>query len=183
MHRQTKLLLSSAAILTASAATYTLLSPRRSPTQTRASPAFTRNEAEWKNSLTPAEYNVLRKKGTEVPFTSPYAHKQPTDADDNHLYRCKACNHPVFESAAQFDSRTGWPSFYQPATLPTSSIDSDGRSPLAAAIHTRPDWQGLMRATEVVCAKCHSHLGHVFRDGPMPTGERYCINGVALVRE
>lgn len=118
------------------------------------------SEAEWRERLTPQEFRILRGHGTERPFTSPL--------DDEHrrgTFTCAGCNNRLFSSATKFDSRTGWPSFYRP---------------LESAIGTTIDTTLGMTRTEVHCADCGGHLGHVFRDGPRPTGLRYCINGVAM---
>lgn len=114
------------------------------------------SEEELKKRLTPEEYHVLRERGTEAPFTGDYVHKE---ADGT--YTCKVCGNPLFASDAQFDSGTGWPSF---------------DTALPGAIEEHPDGN----RTEILCANCHSHLGHVFGDGPTATGKRYCINSVCL---
>lgn len=118
------------------------------------------NEGEWRSRLTQEQYGVLREKRTETPFTGEYVHKT---ADGT--YACAACGNPLFSSGAQFDSGTGWPSFDQ--ALPD-------------AIETHPDTSHGMSRTEITCARCGSHLGHVFDDGPTATGKRYCINSVCL---
>lgn len=121
----------------------------------------TKTDAEWKRILTPEQYYITRKKGTEAPYSSPL--------NENHeqgVFECVACGLPLFSSKAKFDSGTGWPSFWQP--IAKENVLEDVDKSLSA---TR---------TEVLCARCESHLGHVFEDGPEPTGLRYCMNGVAL---
>lgn len=120
-----------------------------------------KTEEEWRRELTPEQYRVLRESGTEPPFSHEYAiHKS------DGVYRCAACGSELFDSKAKFDSGTGWPSFTEPA--------------VSEAVELRPDHSHGMVRTEVVCRTCGSHLGHVFDDGPGPTGQRYCINGVCL---
>lgn len=134
----------------------------QSEAQTPSSEEFevTKTEAEWRSVLTPAQFSVLRHKGTELPFSSPLDKQF-----DQGTYDCAGCNLPLFSSNTKFDSGTGWPSFYAP-------IDN--------AIRTSDDRSLLMLRTEVHCRRCGGHLGHVFDDGPAPTGKRYCMNGVAL---
>ena len=119
-----------------------------------------KSDAEWRAALTPQQYRVLRDRGTERPFTSPLNHEKRVGT-----FVCAACGHPLFSSAAKYDSGTGWPSFW---------------TPLDAAVGTSIDRLLFMVRTEVHCASCGSHLGHVFPDGPRPTGQRYCMNGVAM---
>jgi peptide-methionine (R)-S-oxide reductase len=120
-----------------------------------------RTDAEWKKLLTPEQYYVLRRKGTERPFTNDYH-----DLRDKGVFKCAACGKALFATETKFDSGTGWPSFYAPI-----SPDS---------IQTQSDRSWFVRRVEVLCARCGGHLGHVFEDGPPPTGLRYCINSVAL---
>ena len=120
-----------------------------------------KSEQEWREQLTPEQFEVTRKAGTERAFTGPYV-----DEKAEGMYRCVCCGTELFSSGTKFDSGTGWPSFTEPA--------------VAEAVELRPDNSHFMRRTEVVCRNCGGHLGHVFDDGPEPTGQRYCINSVAL---
>ncbi len=119
-----------------------------------------KTEQEWKESLTPEQFKVLRKHGTERAGTSPL-----DKVYDDGTYLCAGCGQPLFTSETKFDSGTGWPSFYQP---------------LDEAIDTTTDRSLFMTRIEVHCSRCGGHLGHVFNDGPKPTGQRYCMNGVSL---
>ena len=133
-----------------------------SPPAAKATTNFevTHTDAEWRKLLTPAQYDVLRQEGTERPFTSELL-KEHRDG----TFACAGCDLPLFSSKTKFESGTGWPSFYQP---------------LPDAVATSSDRSLLMMRTEVHCRRCGGHLGHVFDDGPKPTGLRYCMNGVAL---
>ncbi|WP_059057157.1 peptide-methionine (R)-S-oxide reductase MsrB [Halobacterium hubeiense] len=118
-------------------------------------------EAEWRERLGDAEYEILRNAGTERPYSGEHV-----DRDEDGAYRCAGCGELLFDADTKFDAHCGWPSFWDAA-------DSD-------AVERRPDQSNGMERTEVVCATCGGHLGHVFQDGPEPTGERFCINSAAL---
>ncbi|MGH7125801.1 MAG: peptide-methionine (R)-S-oxide reductase MsrB [Stellaceae bacterium] len=117
-------------------------------------------DAEWRQKLTPEQYRVLRQHGTERPFTSPL-----NDEHGKGVFVCAACAQELYRSEAKFDSGTGWPSFF---------------APIEGGVATSRDFKLIYPRTEVHCSRCGGHLGHVFDDGPEPTGKRYCMNGVAL---
>jgi peptide-methionine (R)-S-oxide reductase len=124
-------------------------------------PPVQKSDAEWREQLTPEQYKVARQHGTERAFTSPL-----NDEKRDGTFRCVCCDAPLFATDAKFESGTGWPSF-------TAPVDAD-------AVSEHDDRSFFMRRTEVRCASCDAHLGHVFPDGPQPTGQRYCMNGVAM---
>jgi peptide-methionine (R)-S-oxide reductase len=119
------------------------------------------SDAEWRAKLSPASYEVLRKRGTEKPYSSPLLNEHRSGT-----FACAGCDQPLFASTTKYDSHTGWPSFWD--TLPD-------------AVTKHPDFELAHLRTEIRCSSCAGHLGHVFVDGPKPTGQRYCMNGVALV--
>lgn len=119
------------------------------------------SDAQWRKKLTKAQYHILREAGTERPYSSPLDKEKRAG-----IFACAACGNALYSSATKFDSKTGWPSFWKP---------------LAGAIATQTDWKIGYPRTEVLCADCGGHLGHVFDDGPKPTGKRYCMNGLAMI--
>jgi peptide-methionine (R)-S-oxide reductase len=133
---------------------------RRTSTAAQRSFEIQKTDAEWRSVLTPGQFDVLRRRATELPGSSALNHERREGT-----FACAGCDLPLFSSATKFDSGTGWPSFYRP---------------LAGAIETEDDRSLFMTRTEVHCRRCGGHLGHVFDDGPPPTGLRYCMNGVAL---
>ena len=140
-----------------------LLSPLLMPRAAEAAagdPQWQLSDAQWKQRLSPAAYQVLRKEGTERPFSSPLNNEKRAG-----IYHCAGCDLPLFSSKAKYESGTGWPSFWEP---------------LPKAIGTKVDFKLIVPRTEYHCRRCGGHQGHVFGDGPKPTGKRYCNNGVAL---
>ncbi|MBN1873684.1 MAG: peptide-methionine (R)-S-oxide reductase MsrB [Anaerolineae bacterium] len=122
---------------------------------------FTKSDAEWRTMLTPEQYTVIRKKGTERAFTGKYY-----DFNEDGIYKCAACGQPLFDSETKYHSGSGWPSFYAPI--------------VPEHIQATKDFSFLMIRTEITCSRCGAHLGHVFDDGPQPTGLRYCINSISI---
>ena len=154
-------LLGGALVLGAAGGTLALAGGRgRAATASDAGLEVTHTDAEWRRLLAPAAYSVLRQHGTERPFSSPLDEEARQG-----IYACAGCALPVYASTAKFDSGTGWPSF---------------TAPLPQAVGTREDSSWFLTRTEVHCRRCGGHLGHVFDDGPRPTGKRYCMNGVAM---
>ncbi|MBF0176836.1 MAG: peptide-methionine (R)-S-oxide reductase MsrB [Magnetococcales bacterium] len=138
----------------------TLMAPRYATGETRKEEKVSKTDAEWQKILTPQQYKILRREGTEPPFSS--------HLNDEHragTFICAGCEAPLFSSASKFDSGTGWPSFF--ATIPER-------------VATKTDFHLIYPRTEYHCARCGGHQGHVFNDGPQPTGKRYCNNGLAL---
>jgi peptide-methionine (R)-S-oxide reductase len=137
---------------------YALL--RHAPTKAGEAFRIALADADWRKKLTPAQYRVLRQEGTETPFSSPLDHEE-----HNGVYACAGCDSNLFSSETKYDSGTGWPSFY---------------APMPQAVRESSDFSMIMKRTAVSCDACGGHLGHVFDDGPKPTGLRYCMNGVAM---
>jgi len=134
---------------------------RKAMSETTNRPKVVKTDAEWQKELTPEQYYITRKHGTEPAWTGPYLNEKSKG-----IYKCVACGAPLFSSETKYESGSGWPSFYQPIEKGAVSEYSDNSY--------------LMRRTEIRCASCEAHLGHVFPDGPQPTGQRYCMNGHAL---
>lgn len=162
MTNRRNLLLTGAAAIGATGTAAWLVASLNEPVSASSEARFelTRTDAEWRARLTPAQYSVLRREGTERAFSSPLDREKRAG-----LFHCAGCDLPVYSSETKYDSRTGWPSFW-------ASLDG--------AVGTKTDRKLLLARTEVHCRRCGGHLGHVFDDGPPPTGKRHCLNGVAL---
>jgi peptide-methionine (R)-S-oxide reductase len=151
--------LGGAALLSSAAASIALFRPSAASAKSKF--AVVKTDAQWRKQLSPAAYKVLRKADTEPAFSSPLDKEKRKGT-----YICKGCNQPLYSSATKYDSGTGWPSFYRP---------------LPGAIGLSTDYYIGIPRKEVHCARCGGHLGHVFNDGPKPTGKRYCMNGIAML--
>ncbi len=150
-------------LLTSSLSSFTLIlgiTSTKTNSKTKTMEKISLSDAEWKAKLTPEQYNILRQEGTERAFTSPLNNEKREGT-----YVCAGCELPLFESSTKFDSGTGWPSFYES---------------IANAVETKLDFKLILPRTEYHCARCGGHQGHVFNDGPPPTGKRYCNNGLAI---
>lgn len=158
--RQFLTIAGTALVLAPAAAWFGRYQGPETPAQAQGQFRVTRTDEEWRSLLAPERYRILRGAGTERPYSSPLNHETRAG-----VFSCAACGNPLFTSASKYESGTGWPSF---------------RAPLAGAIGTSIDRAFLMVRTEVHCANCGGHLGHVFPDGPAPTGLRYCMNGAAM---
>jgi peptide-methionine (R)-S-oxide reductase len=155
------MVLGALAVLPNSAHAFSPVDPSRRKKTDPPLAKINRSDEEWKRILTPEQYRVTRRAGTEAPFSSPL-----NDEHGRGIFECVGCELPLFDSRTKFNSHTGWPSFYAPISKRN--------------VRERTDDSLGERRTEVLCARCDAHLGHVFDDGPAPTGLRYCMNGVAL---